>query len=196
MQLVFGSHEGAKPRRGEKARFRFQIRESILYSGLMKFRPFLTLLFVGLLAIAMGGVSGCAAFKKKPKIAKPPEPTMADQSSDASFQAFRNRLQKAVAKRDLATLAPMMSGDFHYGWDADATGAGVFDYWNRNNLWPELELVLREKFVPYGDFMVAPREFTFDSGYKGYRAGLQLVNGAWRFAYFVPAPPASEIPAQ
>jgi len=161
----------------------------------MKMRPLFTLLFVGVLAISMGGLSGCAS-TKKPKIAKPPGPTMADQSSDAAFQAFRNRLRKAVAKRDIATLAPMMSGDFHYGWDADAHGAGVFDYWTRNNLWSELELVLREKFVPSGNFMVAPPEFTFDPGYKGYRAGLLLVNGAWRFDYFVSAPPASEVPAQ
>ncbi len=162
----------------------------------MKSRPLFTLLFVGLLAIAMGGLSGCASFNKKPKIAKPPGPTMADQSSDTAFQAFRNRLRKAVAKRDVATLAPMMAGDFGYSWESGGQGPGVFDYWTHNNLWPELDLVLREKFVPSGNYMVAPPEVTFDPDYKGYRAGLQLVNGAWRFAYFVSAPPASEVPAQ
>ena len=42
----------------------------------------------------------------------------------------------------------------------------------------------------------APKEVTFDPDYKGYRAGLQLVNGSWRFAYFVSAPPASEVRGQ
>ena len=28
--------------------------------------------------------------------------------------------------------------------------------------------------------------------YPGYRAGTRMINGAWRFAYFVPAPPAGE----
>ena len=158
----------------------------------MKFRPFLTLLFTGLLAIAMVGFSGCASSGKKPKISKPGH-DMADQSADASFQAFCNRLRKAVSKRDVPMLSSMMSQNFGYSWEPGGEGAGVFDYWNRHNLWPELELVLKEKFVPSGNFMVAPAEVTFDPDYKGYRAGLQLVNGSWRFAYFVSAPPASEV---
>jgi hypothetical protein len=72
----------------------------------------------------------------------------------------------------------------------------VFDYWERNNLWPELKLVLNEKFVPSGNYMVAPPEVTYDPDYKGYRAGLQLVNGSWRFAFFVGVPPAAEVPGQ
>lgn len=146
-----------------------------------------------LLVLAMGG---CASLHKKPKIKKPPGADMPDQSGDAAFQSFQSRLRKAVAKRDVETLALMMSANFGYSWERDGEGPGVFDYWNRNNLWPELELVLKEKFVPSGNFMVAPPEVTFDPDYKGYRAGLQLVNGAWRFAFFVSAPPASEVPRE
>jgi len=159
----------------------------------MKSRSLFHLLLTGLLVLAMGG---CASLKKKPKIQKPPGTDMPDQSGDTAFQAFQSRLRKAVAKRDIATLAPMMAPNFGYSWEPGGEGAGVFDYWNRNNLWPELELVLREKFVPSGNFMVAPPEVTFDPDYKGYRAGLQLVNGAWRFGFFVSAPPAAEVSGQ
>ena len=159
----------------------------------MKSRSVFHLLLVGLLVLASGG---CASFKKKPKIQKPPGADMRDQSGDAAFQSFQSRLRKAAAKRDVATLAPMMAGNFGYSWEPGGEGPGVFDYWTRNNLWPELDLVLREKFVPSGNFMVAPAEVTFDPDYKGYRAGLQLVNGAWRFSFFVSAPPASEVPGQ
>jgi len=161
----------------------------------MRFRAFLVWLLTVSMAISLGGLSGCASLKKKPKITKPSASDMADQSSDVAFQAFLTRLRKAVARRDMATLAPMMAENFGYSWEAGGEGAGVFDYWNRNNLWPELTLVLREKFVPSGNFMVAPSEVTFDPDYKGYRAGLQLANGSWRFAFFVSAPPASEVPA-
>lgn len=156
----------------------------------MKSRSLFPVLLTCFLVVAMGG---CASFHKKPKIKKPPGTDMPDQSGDTAFQSFQNRLRKAVAKRDVATLAPMMSANFGYSWEPGGEGAGVFDYWNRNNLWPELDLVLKEKFVPSGNFMVAPAEVTFDPDYKGYRAGLQLVNGAWRFGFFVSAPPAAEI---
>jgi len=158
----------------------------------MKLRSLWILLLTGVLALSMGGLTGCSSFKKKPKIVKPSTHDMADQSGDTSFRAFQNRLRKAVAKRDLPMLSSMMPTNFGYSWEAGGEGAGVFEYWDRNNLWPELELVLRERFVPSGNYMVAPAEVTFNPDYKGYRAGLQLVNGGWRFVYFVSAPPASE----
>ncbi|MEI6562473.1 MAG: hypothetical protein WCO68_10400 [Verrucomicrobiota bacterium] len=162
----------------------------------MKMLPLSRLFFAGLLMFALAGLPGCASLKKKPRVQKAEGTDMPDQSGDTAFQAFQSRLRKAVARRDIATLAPMMAPNFGYSWEPGGEGAGVFEYWSRNNLWPELDLVLREKFVPSGNFMVAPAEATFDPDYKGYRAGLQLVNGAWRFGYFVSAPPASEVPGQ
>ena len=160
----------------------------------MNLRRFLVSLFAGLLA--WGGLAGCASLRHKPKIAKPSASDMADQSGDVAFQAFLGRLRKAAARRDVEQLASVMSSNFGYSWEPGGEGPGVFDYWNRNNLWPELELVLKEKFVPSGNFMVAPPEVTYDPDYRGYRAGLQMVNGAWRFAFFVSAPPGSEIPGR
>ncbi|MCX6966986.1 MAG: hypothetical protein NTZ46_04265 [Verrucomicrobia bacterium] len=159
----------------------------------MKSHSLVHSLLTALLVLALAGLAGCASLHKKPRIQKPPGTDMADQSGDTAFQAFKSRLRKAIARRDIATLAPMMAPNFGYSWEPGGEGAGVFDYWNRNNLWPELDLVLREKFVPSSNFMVAPPEATFDPDYKGYRAGLQLVNGSWRFAYFVSAPPAAEL---
>ena len=115
--------------------------------------------------------------------------TMRDENGDIAFQSFISRLRQAVAAKDTATIAGMMTTNFGYHINPDREGDGVFAYWDQNNIWPELQLVIRERFVPFGNaqdgFMVAPAEFTTADNYTGYRAGIQLVNGSWKFSYFV-----------
>ena len=120
-----------------------------------------------------------AALKKKAK---------ADlrESSDVDFQAFVSRLRKAVAKRDLETVKSMMTDDFGYKLEPAMSGPGVFQYWDQENLWPELDGILSERFVKKGAFLVAPPQFADPSlNYDGYRAGITRVRGSWKFAYFV-----------
>jgi hypothetical protein len=127
-----------------------------------------------------------AALKKKAK-ANLREP------EDVDFQAFVGRLRKAVAKRDLETIKSMMTENFGYkleprmeGTEPSANGPGVFQYWDQENLWPELDGILSERFVKKGDFMVAPAQFADPSlNYDGYRVGIARVRGSWKFAYFV-----------
>lgn len=136
--------------------------------------------------------AGCfEAFKKKPYA----ESTTAeakkkreDGNEDVSFQAFAGRLRAAVANRDLGLIASMMTPDFGYRWDEPPPGDNVFAYWDATGTWRELELVLKEKFVPFDGYMVAPPQVAHEPGYSGYRAGIAKVGGSWRFAYFVPAP--------
>jgi hypothetical protein len=128
--------------------------------------------------------------KKKELAAKIHEKqSIPDQSGDTNFIAFMSRLRQAVAKRDMPTIASLMTPDFGYRLEPPGEGDGVFAYWDKNNVWPELNLVLREKFVGDGPFMTAPVEFvrskTSGTTYTGYRAGMTLVEGGWRFAYFV-----------
>ena len=115
--------------------------------------------------------------------------TMRDESGDMAFQAFISRLRQAVAAKDTTAIAGMMTPNFGYHINPDKEGDGVFAYWDQNNIWPELQLVVRERFVPFGDsrdgFMVAPAEFASAENFTGYRAGIQLVNGSWKFSYFV-----------
>ena len=120
-----------------------------------------------------------AALKKKAK---------ADlrEGQDVDFQAFVGRLRKAVAKRDIETLKSMMTEDFGYKLDPALSGAGVFQYWDQENLWPELDGILSERFVKKGAFMVSPPQFADPSlNYDGYRIGIARVRGSWKFAYFV-----------
>lgn len=143
-----------------------------------------------LLLLAIG-LSGCqtpsqkekekkAALKKKTKV------ELREESSDVDFQAFVGRLRKAVAAHDVNTLAEMMTPDFGYSLNPEKSGEGVFKYWDEQNLWPELDGILSEKFVKKGGYMVAPPQFADESlNYDGYRAGLRRVNGSWKFAYFV-----------
>ena len=120
-----------------------------------------------------------AALKKKAK-AELREP------QDVDFQAFLSRLRKAVSNRDVETLKSMMTDDFGYKLDPAMAGAGVFQYWEQENLWPELDGILSERFVKKGAFMVAPPQFADPSlNYDGYRAGITRVRGSWKFAYFV-----------
>ena len=68
----------------------------------------------------------------------------------------------------------------------EASGSGVFQYWEEQGLWPELQGILSEKFVQKGDYMVAPPQFAEPAlNYDGYRAGIRRVNGSWKFSYFV-----------
>ena len=143
-----------------------------------------------LLVLAIG-LSGCqtpsqkekakkAALRKKAKV------ELREESSDVDFQAFVGRLRKAVAAHDVNTLAEMMTPDFGYSLNPEKSGEGVFKYWDEQNLWPELDGILSEKFVKKGGYMVAPPQFADESlNYDGYRAGLRRVNGSWKFAYFV-----------
>jgi len=142
-----------------------------------------------LLILAMA-LSGCqtwskekekkAALKKRTKVAP------REESSDVDFYAFLGRLRKAVAARDLETLKSMMTDDFGYKLNPEMSGPGVFGYWEEQDLWPELEGILSEKFVQYKGYLVAPPQFADPSvNYDGYRAGIRRVNGSWKFAYFV-----------
>ena len=54
--------------------------------------------------------------------------------------------------------------DFGYRLDPLGEGDGVFAYWDQNNVWPELELILKEPFSVNGvgqnnEYMVSPPEF-------------------------------------
>jgi hypothetical protein len=145
-----------------------------------------------LCAVLAFALAGCEApYKKKDAEDRKP---LKDQSHDQSFQAFLGRLKIAVGKHDLQMLASMMSSDFGYRWDTPPPGEGVFDYWDHNNLWPELAGLLRQRFVANELYMVSPPEVVTQPGFAGYRVGMRIVGGSWKFAYFVPGEPAQ--PAQ
>lgn len=138
-------------------------------------------------------LAGCQSNeeKKKDLAAKLRQKTsIPDQSDDENFRAFLGRLRLAVQAKDMQTIASMMTPDFGYRLEPPGEGDGVFAYWDKNNVWPELNRVLRERFSSLDAYMVAPPEFVQSSlhntgNYHGYRAGMRLEEGGWRFAYFV-----------
>ena len=84
----------------------------------------------------------------------------------------------------------MMTTDFAFVMggtpEGDRKGEGVFQYWDENGLWPELEGILTENFVKKDEYMVAPPQFANPAlDYTGYRVGIRRVNGSWKFVYFV-----------
>jgi hypothetical protein len=147
------------------------------------------------LAIAFTGCKSSEQKEKEKKAAftKKAKAKLREESPDVDFQAFVGRLRKAVETHDIQALKSMMTADFGYkleprleGLEPSAGGPGVFQYWDAQGLWPELQGILSEKFVKYKDYMVAPPQFAEESlGYDGYRAGIRRVNGSWKFAYFV-----------
>lgn len=141
-------------------------------------------------------LNGCSLFHSHRKEKKPAaaaakaKAEKRPENSEIDFQAFLGRLRKAVSAHDANTIASMMTEDFAYVMGAtpeqDRKGEGVFKYWDENNLWPEIEGILSEKFVQKGDFWVAPAQFADESlNYDGYRVGIRRVNGSWKFVYFV-----------
>jgi hypothetical protein len=142
-----------------------------------------------MLALALGA---CRTLSQKEKarraeLNKKTKLKLREEISDVDFDAFLGRLRKAVAARDVDTLKTMMTDDFGYRLNPEMSGQpGVFQYWEQEGLWPELDGILSEKFVKKGGFMVAPPQFADPSiNYDGYRAGIRRVNGSWKFAYFV-----------
>lgn len=146
--------------------------------------------FTALLLVLMLALTGCGSlFKprnKKDTAAKPKKEALKTENAEMDFQAFVGRLRKAVAAHDTTALASMMTEDFGYSLNPEKSGDGVFQYWEENGLWPELEGILSERFVKKGEFWVAPPQFANESlNYDGYRAGIRRVNGSWKFVYFV-----------
>ena len=164
-------------------------------------------LFASLLAIALV-FSGCQNPEKekaKKEALKKKATAKLRESEDVDFQAFVGRLRKAASNRDKETIKSMMTENFGYklkeappvsekdwqGFDPGNGGPGVFEYWDHENLWPELDGILSEKFVKKKvagapEFLVAPPQFADASlNYDGYRAGITRIKGSWKFAYFV-----------
>ena len=153
----------------------------------MKTRIFTCLLLLGALAFTACPTTNPKKDAKKPATKPPPS---FEESSAVDFQAFLGRLRSAVKAHDVNTVASMMTEDFAYVLGAteaeDRKGAGVFQYWDENGLWVELDGILSERFVPKETFMVSPPQFSDPAAeYTGYRAGIRRVNGSWKFAYFV-----------
>ena len=170
---------------------------AILLLAMQADRPYLRGMIFRTLVLLVAAMilAGCPASDKKSKKASGNErPQMKDQNGDTAFQAFLGRLTKAVAARDKEMLASMMSPDFGYRWDIAPEGETPFAYWDHNKLWGELSALLHERWTPHDAFMVVPPQFAQSESYPGYRAGLTMVNGSWRFAYFVPAPPPGDGP--
>ena len=139
-------------------------------------------------AVALSGCKSAAKREKEKKAAldRKAKAELRDESTDTDFQAFIGRLRKAVAARDMNTIASMMTPEFGYRLNPEMSGDGVFKYWDEQNLWPELEGILSERFVKKGLYMFAPPQFADESlNYDGYRAGIRRVNGSWKFSYFV-----------
>ena len=138
------------------------------------------------LALALA-LSGCATEKEKKKKEdeKKNEP-LQKQAEDPAFLAFLGRLRIAVANKDHPTLTSMMTADFGYRWDTPPVGDNVFTYWDLNESWPILAKLLREKFVAHNGYMVAPAAVATDPAFHGFRVGMRVLNGSWKFAYFVP----------
>ncbi|MEO8440115.1 MAG: hypothetical protein ABI540_07835 [Spartobacteria bacterium] len=128
--------------------------------------------------------------KKAKKAARTAEKEPSEENADVDFQAFVGRLRKAIKAHDVNAIAPMMTTDFAYVLGAtpteDRQGAGVFQYWDENGLWIELDGIMSERFVPKEGYMVSPSQFADPAAeYTGYRAGIRRENGSWKFVYFV-----------
>lgn len=142
-------------------------------------------LLVTVLALASCKSHGKKADGKKPAT-KQDKAALKQENADVDFQAFVGRLRKAVQAHDVNTLASMMVTDFIYSLEPDKHGPGVFQHWDENGIWPELEGIVAERFAKKGELWVSPAQFADESlEYTGYRAGIARVNGSWKFVYFV-----------
>ena len=140
-----------------------------------------------LCALGALALAGCQApYKKSDAAEKEP---LRNAAKDQSFQAFLGRLRIAVGKHDRAMLAELMASDFGWRWDQPPPGETPFDFWDQRELWDDLAKLLRQPFVPNDMYLVAPPDVVTNPKYDGWRVGMRIVGGSWRFAYFVPREP-------
>src|SRR3954447_20763846 len=90
------------------------------------------------LAIAFGGFTGCKSQSKAEKarkaaLKKNAKAELRDEATDVDLQAFIGRLRKAVAARDVNTIATMMTANFGYKLNPPLEGDGVFKFWDQEN---------------------------------------------------------------
>ena len=156
-----------------------------------RMRMILRLLLSVLLACSLAGCTTSPDKKKAAEAkAKAEDEEALDAASDPDFLAFIGRLRQAVAQHDVDTIAPMMTQNFGYRLNPVGEGDGVFQYWDQQNIWPQLQSVLNGHFATKGNFFVTPPAFATDPNFHGWRAGITNVNGTWKFAYFVTDSPA------
>lgn len=113
-----------------------------------------------------------------------------NMSDDPTFQAFLGRLRIAVQKHDRNTIQQMMTPNFGYRWDDGPPGDSVFTYWDLHNIWPIISSTLNLQFYPNtteGEVYMVAKQEAADGGHV---AGIRMVGGSWRFAYFVPPDPS------
>ncbi|MGF1657113.1 MAG: hypothetical protein ACFCU3_09065 [Verrucomicrobiales bacterium] len=114
------------------------------------------------------------------------DPRLPNRPAEQDFDSFLAKLRQAVVNKDMDTIASLMTPNFGYSLSPLMEGPGVFEYWDVNNRWPELQRVVAQRFVPSSGFMVAPPEFGDpNTTYTGYRAGMVRTPNGWRFSYFV-----------
>lgn len=127
--------------------------------------------------------------RPEPEAQSTPQATPAKtklEPDESDLNWFLKELRSAANSQDMYRLAALMTPNFGYQLNPPLEGDGVFQYWDENNMWGELALIVNDEFVPNGDFMVAPPEFADPAIlYTGYRAGIIQIAGKWRFAYFV-----------
>ena len=150
-----------------------------------------------LLLLATLALTACPTTDPKKDAAKKAARTAQEHGEETERAADEERDAPAPVEQlgmvvyiDVDTVASMMTPDFAYVLGAtpaeDRMGAGVFQYWDENGLWVELDGILSERFVQKEAFMVAPPQFADPTAeYTGYRAGIRRVNGSWKFVYFV-----------
>ena len=141
-----------------------------------------------LLLVISLSIVGCQTPAQRSKAKKKTDEkahTIKDANGDVDFQAFVGRLRIAATRHDMQTMASVMTPGFGFNFNQKPSD-NVFQYWDQNNVWSQVNRVLHQPFAPKGNFMVAPASFvSHPDTFHGYRAGIMLVNGAWKFAYFV-----------
>jgi hypothetical protein len=115
-----------------------------------------------------------------------PSPTEAQRGADTEdFTVFISKLRDVIHRRDRQALALLMTGNFGYHLKPQRSGKGVFEYWDKNKLWGEVEHTVNQQFSRKGNYMVAPAEFATSASFMGCRAGVIEIGGRWFFSYFI-----------
>src|SRR5688572_8380741 len=98
-----------------------------------------------ILAVAMCGLTGCSFWNKDKAVGGEvgPEKVSVEGGTLLEMESrdeFIRKLRAGAKERNLEMLASMMLPNFGFSLNPLREGDGVFQYWDENQLWDEIEL--------------------------------------------------------
>lgn len=105
--------------------------------------------------------------------------------AEGGLDEVRIQLLEAVITRDREAISRLLTPDFLWREDESPLEESPFSFWDRHQLWGELQKLIGAKVAKVELIRIAPRE-AMNPNYLGGRLAWRQVGGEWRLASYFP----------